>query len=146
MSKSVTSDLSRPSRLSVAVWQLAQGFWVGGLWLLQLVVLPMIGGTGLAPLLVTDISARLIPLMVALAAVGAALQALALVRSEGLASMWRDIRGQLLLVVVAMALVQGLALRFWPDAQYWLRFSYLLMAACGVLLMLQPLPGTPARR
>lgn len=146
MSKSATSDVLRSSRIVAAVWQLAQGFWVSGLWLLQLIILPMIGASGLAPLLVSDISVRLVPVMVGLAAVGAGLQALALVRSEGLASIWRDIRGQLLLVVVFMALGQGLALRFWPDAEYWLRFSYLLMASCGVLLMLQPVPGTPARR
>lgn len=122
-------------------WQLAQALWVGGLWLLPLVILPAIGRIGLAPLLVEEIAARLVPLLVGLAAVCVGVQVVALLLGEGLASLWRDLRGQLLLSVAAMALGHGLALHAWPDAEYWLRFSYLAMAFGGLLLVLQPVPG-----
>jgi hypothetical protein len=111
------------------------------LWLLQFVILPAIGQTGLAPLLVQEIAERLVPLLVGLTAVCVALQAFALLRSDGLSSLLRDMRGQLLLTVAVMALSYFVTLHQWPEAQYWLRFSYLVMAFCGLLLVLQPVPG-----
>ena len=50
-------------------------------------------------------------------------------------------RGQLLLTVAVMALGYFAVLRYWPDAERLLRFSYLVMAFCGLLLVLQPVPG-----
>ncbi|MGG2398978.1 DUF4149 domain-containing protein [Pseudomonas sp. SH1-B] len=141
MSKSATFKPRQPSRASAVSWQLAQTLWVGGLWLLQFVILPAIEQTGLAPLLVQEIAARLAPLLVGLAAVGVALQALALLRAEGLSSLLRDVRGQLLLTVALMALSYLAVLYYWPESEYWLRFSYLVMAFCGLLLVLQPVPG-----
>lgn len=141
MSKSATFKPRQPSRASAVSWQLAQTLWVGGLWLLQFVILPAIEQTGLAPLLVQEIAARLAPLLVGLAAVGVALQALALLRAEGLSSLLRDVRGQLLLTVALMVLSYFAALHYWPETEYWLRFSYLVMAFCGLLLVLQPVPG-----
>ncbi|ALN18052.1 hypothetical protein [Ectopseudomonas mendocina] len=146
MSKSATSKPHLPSRAAAVSWQLAQTLWVGGLWLLQFVILPAIGQIGLAPLLVQEIAERLVPLLVGLTAVCVALQAFALLRSGGLSSLWRDMRGQLLLTVAVMTLSYFVALHQWPQAEYWLRFSYLVMAFCGLLLVLQPVPGAPARR
>lgn len=146
MSKSVIFDSRQSVGISTAVWQLTQTLWVGGLWLLQLVILPAIGQTGLAPLLVADISAQLVAVLVGLAVVGAGLQMLALLRHAGPGSLWRDVRGQLLVAVVLLALSRWLVGVVWPDVDYWLRFSYLLMAACGALLVLQPAPGAAARR
>ncbi|WP_212631356.1 DUF4149 domain-containing protein [Pseudomonas sp. KB-10] len=146
MSKSATSKPHLPSRAAAVSWQLAQTLWVGGLWLLQFVILPAIGQIGLAPLLVQEIAERLVPLLVGLTSVCVALQAFALLRSDGLSSLWRDMRGQLLLTVAVMALSYFVALHQWPQAEYWLRFSYLVMAFCGLLLVLQPVPGAPARR
>lgn len=145
MSRFAISKPQQSSRAAAISWQLAQTLWIGGLWAWQFVVLPGIGQTGLAPLLVQDISAYLTPLLVGLAAIGVAVQAFALSRGEGLASLWRDARGQLLLAVAVMALSHLLVLQYWPDAAYWLRFSYLVMAFCGLLLVLQPIPGAPAR-
>ena len=116
------------------------------MWLLQFVILPAIGQSGLAPLLVQEISAQLVPLLVGLTAVCVALQAFALLRGEGLSSLLRDMRGQLLLTVAVMALSYFAVLRYRPEVEYWLRFSYLVMAFCGLLLVLQPVPGAPARR
>src|SRR5690606_22307984 len=92
-------------------------------------------------LLVQEIAERLVPLLVGLTAVCVALQAFALLRSEGVTSLLRDMRGQLLLTVAVMALSYFVALQYWPEAEYWLRFSYLVMAFCGLLLVLQPVPG-----
>lgn len=145
MSKSATSESGRIHWLVSASWQLAQSIWVGGLWLLQLLVLPAIGQLGLAPLLVQEIADRLTPLLVALAAVCVGVQVAALLRGEGLSHLWRDIRGQLLLAVAGMALAYGLLLHFWPQAEYGLRFCYLAMACSGLLLVLQPVPGQVIR-
>jgi len=141
LSKSATSSVRRSSKPAVIAWQLALPLWVGGLWSWQFVMLPAIGQFGLAPLLVQDIASHMAPLLIALAAVCVGLQAAILLHCEGAASLWRDVRGQVLLTVAVMALGHWLALHLWPDARYWLRFSYLVMAFCGLLLVLQPVPG-----
>lgn len=127
-------------------WLLAQTLWVGGLWLLHFLLLPAIAKTGLASLLVEEIGSSLRALLVGLAAVCAGLQVLVLVRSERLASVWRDMRGQLLSVVVAMAASYFVARLYWPGAELWLMFSYLVMAFCGLLLVLQPVPNGSSRK
>lgn len=126
-------------------WLLAQTFWVGGLWLLRFVVLPALPKVGLAPLLVQEIAAVLSPLLVGFAAFCAFLQSLVLVQVAGASSLWRDMRGQLLLTVQVMA-AGYLAAHYWlPDALRWLSFSYLVLALCGLLLVLQPVPGMGGR-
>lgn len=122
-------------------WQLALPLWVGGLWAWQFVMLPAIGQFGLAPLLVQEIASHLAPLLVALTAVCVGLQSAVLLRCEGFASLWRDMRGQLLLTVALMAFSYWLAPKLLEDASYWLSFSYLVMAFSGLLLVLQPVPG-----
>ena len=108
-------------RAGAISWLLAQTFWVGGLWLLQFVVLPALAKTGLAPLLVETVAAALTPLLIGFAGFCAVLQALVLVSSHGPRSLWRDLRGQLLLAVALLCLV------------------YFLVR--GLLLVLQPVPG-----
>ncbi|MNZ70863.1 hypothetical protein D3C78_892140 [compost metagenome] len=120
---------------------LAQTFWVGGLWLLRFVVLPSLEKIGLAPLLVESVAAVLIPLLVGFTGFCAALQALVLVQMRGVASLWRDVRGQLLLAVLLMAGAYFAVNSIAPDAQRWLLFNYLVLALCGLLLVLQPAPG-----
>lgn len=139
MSKFATSDSGTLSAGAIG-WLLVQTFWVGGLWLLHFVVLPALSKFGLAPLLVGDISATLTPLLVGLTAFCAGLQAVVLIRAERLVSVWRDLRGQLLLVVLVMAGSYFVARQWWPDAGRWMLFSYLVMAFCGLLLVLQPVP------
>jgi len=134
--------ISKPgSRDAGAIsWLLAQALWVGGLWLLHFLLLPAIAKIGLASLLVEEISNTLRPLLIGLAAVCAGLQVLVLIRAERLASLWRDSRGQLLLVVVLMAGSYFAVHKLLPEAELWLLFSYLVMAFCGLLLVLQPVP------
>ncbi|AYC31645.1 DUF4149 domain-containing protein [Pseudomonas cavernae] len=135
----------QPLRAGIISWQLAQTFWVGGLWLLHFVMLPALDKIGLAPLLIEAIAETLNPLLVGFAAFCALLQLLVLWPVVGLRGLWRDTRGQLLLTVLAMALVY-FGVREWaPQAMRWLLFNYLVLALCGLLLVLQPVPGSRAR-
>lgn len=140
MSKSAISD-RQPARAGFVTWQLTQTFWVGGLWLLQFLVLPALGRIGLAPLLVEEVAGSLRPLMVGFAAFCVALQALVLVQSVGLPGLWRDVRGQLLLAVMALAGTHLLMNAGWFESIYWASFSVLAMALGGLMLVLQPVPG-----
>lgn len=140
MSRSVISNPVALGAGSIS-WLLAQTFWVGGLWLLHFVMLPALTKLGLAPLLVEEVADALTPLLIGLTAVCAVLQVVVLVRAERLASLWRDMRGQLLLCVLLMAAGYFTARQWWPDARSWLLFSYLVLAFCGLLLVLQPVPA-----
>ncbi|WP_137972203.1 DUF4149 domain-containing protein [Pseudomonas sp. F(2018)] len=128
-------------RAGAISWQLAQTFWVGGLWLLHFVMLPTLEKMGLAPLLIEEIKAALSPLLIGFAAFCVVLQGMVLAQAQGFSSLWRELRGQLLLIVLLMA-VAFFAVRHWqPDAERWLQFNYLVLALCGLVLVLQPLPG-----
>ncbi|WP_375741427.1 DUF4149 domain-containing protein [Pseudomonas boanensis] len=144
MSKSATSDRRQLSRAGVMAWQLAQVFWVGGLWLLHFVVLPALDRIGLAPLLVEMVAGSLRPLLVAFAGFCTLVQALLLIQAVGATSLWRDLRGQLLLMAMALSAV-FLLTRLWaPTALFWLNFSYLLLAFCGLILVVQVAPSKAA--
>jgi hypothetical protein len=135
-----------PYRAGAVTWQLAQTFWVGGLWLLHFVVLPGLREIGMAGLLVDEVSAQLKPLLVGFALVGGVLQLLVLLQAEGVTSCWRDFRGQLLMTVLGLAGVYFALLQWAPQAGWWLQFSYLLLAFCGLLLVLQAIPSSTAIR
>ncbi|CAI8776897.1 MFS transporter [Pseudomonas sp. IT-P171] len=127
------------------LWQLTQMLWVGGLWLLHIGLLPVFGHIGLAPLLIDEIAGMLNSLMVGFAAACVIFQALVLVQAEGFASLWRDIRGQLLLMAL-YACAMYVAVRVgWPDAVRWQVFSYLVLGFSGLVLVLQPVPGWSGR-
>ncbi|MCQ4315028.1 DUF4149 domain-containing protein [Stutzerimonas zhaodongensis] len=128
-------------RAGTISWQLAQTFWVGGLWLLQFVMLPALAKIGLAPMLIDEIGNSLRPLLVGFAAFCVALQALVLVQLGGLRSLWEDLRGQLLLTVLLLAashLAVGAGV---VESPYWLVFSYLVIGLCGLVLVVQATPG-----
>lgn len=138
----------RPLRAGAVLWQLTQMLWVGGLWLLHIGLLPalgLIGLIGLAPLLIDEIAGMLNALMVGFAAACVIFQALVLVQAEGLSSLWREIRGQLLMMAL-YACAMFFAVRFgWPDAVRWQVFSYLILGFSGLVLVLQPVPGWSGR-
>lgn len=144
MSRYDTSE-SRPLRAGGITWLLAQTFWVGGLWLLHFVVFPAIGKVGLAPLLIDEIANGLRPLLVGFAAFCAILQGLVLIQAQGVRGIWRDTRSQLLLAVVLLAASHLASKAGWIGSAYWQIFSYLAMAVCGLLLVLQPVPGSERR-
>jgi hypothetical protein len=145
LSKFATSKRRRPLRAGALLWQLTQMLWVGGLWLLHIGLLPVLGKIGLAPLLIDEIAGMLDALMVGFAAACVIFQALVLVQAEGLASLWRDTRGQLLLMAL-FACAMYVAVRIgWPDAVRWQVFSYLVLGFSGLVLVLQPVPGRSGR-
>jgi hypothetical protein len=145
LSKFATSKGLRPLRAGAMAWQLTQMLWVGGLWLLHIGLVPALGRVGLAPLLIDEIAGMLNALMVGFAAACVIFQALVLVQAESLASLWRDIRGQLLLMAL-YACAMFFAVRFgWPDAVRLQVFSYLVLGFSGLVLVLQPVPGRSGR-
>ncbi|UVE17074.1 DUF4149 domain-containing protein [Pseudomonas sp. LS44] len=126
-------------------WQLAQTFWVGGLWLLHFVMLPALTKMGLAPLLIDEVANTLNPLLMGFAAFCALLQMLVLWPTLGTRGMRSDTRAQLLLTVLVMTAVYFVVHTVAPQAMRWLLFNYLVVALCGLLLVLQPVPGSRAR-
>lgn len=145
LSKSVTSERRRPLHAGAMLWQLAQMLWVGGLWLLHLGLLPALGQIGLAPLLIEEISSLLSALLVGFSAACLVLQILVLIQSEGLRSLWRDIRGQLLLMAMYACAMYFVVRILLPEAQRWQLFSYLVLGFSGLVLVLQPVPGWGGR-
>ncbi len=139
--KFVTSERRRPLRAGAVLWQLAQMLWVGGVWLLHIGILPALGLIGLAPLLIDEIDGFLSVLLVSFAAACVTLQVLVLIKAEGMESLWRDIRGQLLLMALyACAMFCGV--HIWlPEALRWQLFSYLVLGFAGLVLVMQPAPG-----
>lgn len=111
------------------------------MWLLYFVLLPALEHYGLAPLLLEDISASLIPLLLVFAGFCALLQKLVLAQVRGVRGLWGDFRGQLLLAV--LLLVGGYFIGPWLGLEggSWQLFCYLTIAACGLVLVLQPVPG-----
>ena len=128
-------------RAGTISWQLAQTFWVGGLWLLQFVMLPALGKIGLAPMLIDEIANSLRPLLVGFAAFCVVLQAVVLIQLGGLRSLWEDLRGQLLLSILLLAASFFVVRAGVVQSLYWLVFSYLVIGMCGLILVLQAAPG-----
>ncbi|SDZ40604.1 MFS transporter [Pseudomonas sp. NFIX28] len=127
------------------LWQLTQMLWVGGVWLLHVGLLPVLGQIGLAPLLIEEIGNALSLLLVGFSVVCVVLQMLVLIRAEGMASLWRDMRGQLLLMAL-YACAMYFVVRFGlSDAERWQLFSYLVLGFSGLVLVLQPVPGWSGR-
>nr|WP_236042987.1 MFS transporter [Pseudomonas arcuscaelestis] len=104
-------------------------------------LLPALGKIGLAPLLIEDIGSLMASLLVAFAAFCAGVQSLVLVQAQGLSSIWRDVRGQLLLMAM-LACVAYFAVRVGlPQELRWQLFCYLVLGLTGLLLVMQPVPG-----
>ncbi|EZP33109.1 hypothetical protein [Pseudomonas sp. RIT288] len=127
------------------LWQLTQMLWVGGFWLIHLGLRPVLGKIGLAPLLIDEVADAFEVPVVGFAAACVTFQALVLVQADGLVSLWRDFRGQVLLMAL-YACAMFIAVRVgWPQAQRWQEFSFLVLGFSGVVLVLQPLPGWSGR-
>ncbi|WP_047278568.1 hypothetical protein [Pseudomonas lundensis] len=127
------------------VWQLAQVLWVGGLWLMPLGLLPVLAQIGLAPLLVEEIGNTLEVLLVIFSAVCVFVQALVLARTEGVESIWRDLRGQLLLMALVGCALYLAGHSWLTEALRWQSFFYWLAGFSGLILVLQPIPGESIR-
>lgn len=104
-------------------------------------LLPALEHYGLAPVLLQDISAVLIPLLLGFAGFCALLQKLVLAQVQGLRGLWADFRGQLLLTVLLLVLAFFVGASLGLASERWQLFCYLAVAVCGLLLVLQPVPG-----
>ena len=113
--------------------------------MLHLAMLAVLDQTGLAPLLIKALAGHSGALLVGVAASCAALQMAVLLGVERFAGIWRDVRGQLLFVAILSA-VSYYSLRLWlPGAVSGQLLSYLVLGVSGLLLVLQPAPGSSTR-
>jgi len=113
--------------------------------LLHLAMLAVLDQTGLAPLLIDEFANLSGSLLVGFAAFCGMLQLAVLIKAERLSSVWRDVRGQLLLIAL-LASASYYVLQHWlPNAVRWQLLSYLVLAMSGLLLVLQPVPGGSGR-
>ena len=142
--KSAISDAA-PLRAGVITWRLALTFWVGGMWMLHFVLLPMLEQAGMASLLVEGVADKLRPALVGFASFCALLQLLLLQLAEGRRAVL-DLRGQLLFAVLGLALLFFLARHWWPTEVFWQLLGFLGQAFCGLLLVLQAGPGVESVR
>jgi hypothetical protein len=120
------------------VWRLLLTLWVGSTWALSFIVLPGLSGTGLAPLLVNDVSALLVSKLLTMVLLCTLVQSAMLIRRRGTAMLFLERSGRLLLVVMLLALA---VLQFCPPLPYWRLLACLLLAFLGLLLVLQPQPA-----
>ncbi len=127
-------------------WQLAQVFWVGGIWMMHFVLLKVLEKLGFASLLVQEVAQFTRPLLIGLALVCVLLQLLVLKQTMSVRQLFRDLRGQLLLATLVLSVSFFITQAFLPAAQYWLVYSYLAMGMCGLLLVLQPIPERSTQR
>lgn len=142
LSRSSISDELRPASPAVMLgWPLLQMLWVGGLWALQFMLLPALEQYQLAPMLVHGLVDYLRQLVVGVALVASLLQAVLLVRVHRFNSLWRELRGQLLLACVLLAAVYLAVAALGMAAERWLTFNYTVLALLGLMLVMQPVPG-----
>lgn len=135
-----------PLHAGAITWQLAQVFWVGGIWIMHFVLLKALEKLGFASLLVQEVAHYTRPLLTGLALVCVLLQLLVLKQTMPVRQIVKDLRGQLLLAVLLLAGSFFITQMVWPTAQYWLMYSYLAVGMCGLLLVLQPIPGRNTQR
>lgn len=141
MSKSSTSDRRlRAPTLEGILWQLAQVFWVGGLWVFHVGLVPALKVSGLAPLLVQDVAVQIDRWLIGVAAVGLLTQLAVLLRLRGVAAWWQTFSGQMLLVGFA-ACVGYYTLRYGISAgERWQMFCFVILGISGIVLAAQPVP------
>ncbi len=109
--------------------------------MMHFVLLQVLEKIGFASLLVQEVAEYMRPLLIGLALVCVLLQLLVLKQTMPLRRLLQDSRGQLLLAALILSSGFFISLEFWPAAQYWLVYSYLAVGMCGLLLVLQPIPG-----
>lgn len=141
MSKSSTSDAGfRSPSIERVLWQLAQVFWVGGLWVFHVGLVPALKVSGLAPLLVQDISTQIDRWLIGVAALGLLTQLTVLARVRGVSAWWRVFSGQLLLIGLA-ACVGYYTLRYGVSVgERWQVFCFVVLGISGIVLVAQPVP------
>lgn len=119
---------------------LLQTLWVGGLWVMVLVVMPGLFKTALAPILSEAVVSDLAPRIVIVATVSVLLQCVLMARLYFLAGLLRSTAGQFaLLSLLFGAAYLGVHYQA-PAALKVLSFCYFGMSVCGLFLVLQQVP------
>ena len=108
-------------------------------------LLPALVKVGIAPLLVEDIGSQTGTLLVGYASFCAVLQLLVLARLQGVASLLRDMRGQLLWVVLVACAAYFVVAMMLTDALRWQLLCYLVLGVTGLVLVVQPVPSRTRR-
>ncbi|MCU0072975.1 MFS transporter [Pseudomonas koreensis] len=141
MSKSNTSDaILRAPSIEAILWQLSQVFWVGGLWVFHVGLVPALKVSGLAPLLVEDISVQIDRWLIGVAALGVLTQLVVLARVAGISAWWRAFSGQILLVGLA-ACFGYYTLRYGMSVgERWQMFCFVVLGISGIVLVAQSVP------
>ncbi|MFJ4197520.1 MULTISPECIES: MFS transporter [unclassified Pseudomonas] len=141
MSKSSTSDaMFRAPTLEAILWQLSQVFWVGGLWVFHVGLIPALKVSGLAPLLIDDVATQIDRWLIGVAAVGMLVQLTLLARVAGVAAWWRVFSGRVLLVGLA-ACFGYYTLRYGVSVdQRWQMYCFVVLGISGIVLVAQSVP------
>ncbi|MBV4474649.1 MFS transporter [Pseudomonas sp. B2M1-30] len=141
MSKSNTSDaIFRAPAIEAILWQLSQVFWVGGLWVFHVGLVPALRIIGLAPLLVDDLAAQIDRWLIGVAAVGVLTQLVVLARVAGVSAWWRVFSGQILLVGLAACFGYYLLHYGISVDERWQMFCFVVLGISGLVLVAQSVP------
>jgi len=103
-------------------------------------LVPALKVSGLAPLLVQDISTQIDRWLIGVAALGLLTQLTVLARVRGVSAWWRVFSGQLLLIGLA-ACVGYYTLRYGVSVgERWQVFCFVVLGISGIVLVAQPVP------
>lgn len=138
MESSISS--TAPQHAGAMTWQIAQVFWVGGVWVMHFVLLKALENLGFTNVLVEEVAMYMRPLLIGLAGLCVILQLLVLGQAVSVKRLFQDVRGQLLLASLLLSCSFLLTHAFLPSATIWLEYSYVLLGMCGLLLVIQPVP------
>jgi uncharacterized membrane protein YGL010W len=127
-------------RAAAIGWRLSQTLWVGGLWLLYFLVMPALEHYGLAPLLLQEIGSLLMRALLGVSAACVLVQLMLLAATPAV-HLRRDPRAGLLLAALLLVASHFLLPLLGLESRAWQLFSYLATAACGLSLLLLPVPG-----
>ncbi|MFB1011041.1 MAG: hypothetical protein QMB92_06315 [Thiopseudomonas sp.] len=141
--KSLRFSISSPAQPGIAhgLWQLCQTLWVGAHLAYLLLFVPVLRQMGLAPLLVSEVDAKLWPGLLVLALMGQLVQGLVLLRSLPAGRRLGDARSLLLLLALASCLLQLAAFRLAIPLALWGNLAQGVLLGSGLLLLMQATPA-----
>lgn len=121
-------------------WQLAQTFWVGAVWMLHFVFLPVLGKVGFADVLVHEVDKGMRPMVMGFAFLCGLMQLVSLGQSLHWQRMWQDLRTKLLFAVLVLSASFFVIWFALPKLIFWQMYCYIALAVLGLLLVIQPSP------
>ncbi|MBS7325268.1 MAG: MFS transporter [Thiopseudomonas sp.] len=145
--KSLRFNISNSAHTGIAagLWQLCQTLWVGAQLSCLLLFMPVLKQMGLAQLLITEVSHKLWPGLLALTLMCLLLQWLVLWRCLPRQRWLRDGRTLLLGLACVGCLLQLVIFNWVPASALLLKLAQGGLLGCGLLLVMQPSPQSAAR-